>query len=357
MVDVPGTADVEAWRRTVDARFDAVDEALRQLMAAVSGQTPEPAPPPTPTPAPGPAPAGRITRVGTRLHLDGARYKFAGMNWDQAVGCGLPGSQPTDAQADRYFAELNPRSMTRIWVMPGMLPKTAGGDYDWTRYDRLVKAAAKHGQFLCVTVLNGLADCTSRKATYEVPIAPDIADWTRRVVGRHKGNPAVAVVEPANEAPDIGAWCQAMAALIKSVDPGVLVGTGGGNSSNDPAKIAAFAAGKDIDLISYHDYYAPAGSRGPRMGVFADAARRAGKPWYMGERGFCCGNPAAGGGGDTKNYAENGRRLAREYDLYLAEETCAGYLYWDFKLVQPETSTANFANALWRAACDYRALV
>ncbi len=335
------------------AALVAVVDAQGHRIAALEAGAPDPDPDPDPDPVPG----GRITRQGTRLMLNGKRYKAAGMNWDQAIGCGLAGSQPSDAQADRYFAELNPQSMTRIWALIGM------PGFRWETYDRVVKAAERHGQYLCVTLLNGLKDCTSRQATYQTPVAADIAAHVRAVVTRHAGNPTVAMFEPANEAnegsgnPNIGPWYQAMAALIKSHDPAVLVGTGGGNNSSDPARIAAFSAGKDIDLISYHDYYAPAGNPGPRTGVFNEAARRAGKPWYMGERGFCCGNPATGGGGDTRNDAENGRRLVKEYDAYLKEDLCAMYLYWDFKLVQPETSTARPGSALWKAACDYRVSV
>lgn len=370
-VQVPTQADHAAALRsisTLGTRVDqlagdvaAADAAAGELRAALDGVNAtlagvldrlgvlEGQPGPTPVPTPTPTPAGRrITRQGTRLYRGGQRYRFAGMNWDQAAGCGLPGSQPTRDQARRYFQELNPRSMTRIWVLPGM------PYFQWDHYDMLVEEAGAADQHLCITLLNGQGDCTSRRASYETPVAADIARWVRDVVSRHAGDPTVAIVEPVNEAdeghPNIGAWYQAMAVLIKSVDPAVLVGTGGGNNSNDPAKIAAFAAGPALDLISYHDYYRPAGSRGPRAGIFADAARRANKPWYFGERGFS--GPV--GGGDTGSQDENGRLLTVEYRMALEDDLCAGYLYWDFKLVQPETSTARFDSGLWRAARDVR---
>ena len=162
-------------------------------------------------------------------------------------------------------------------------------------------------------------------------------------------------MEPVNEGSEghvnFAAWIQAMAALVKSVDAGVLGGTGGGNNSNDAAKIAAFAAGPDIDLISYHDYYPGWQDPAPRAGVFERAADIARKPWYFGEVGGCCG------GWDGGSHEENGRRLTAVYRTHLAMERCGMVLGWDFKLVQPERTTANFGNALWRAACEYRVSV
>jgi hypothetical protein len=287
-------------------------------------------------------PLGRITRQGTQLRLNGKQYKFAGMNADQLVGCGLAGSQPNAQQANRYFAELNPRSMTRIWVMPNM---------SLGQYDLVFNAAKANGQYLCVTLFNGLSDCTAYAVGYGTPLPSNQASWIDQVVNRHKNEPTVAMYECANEASEgngnIGNWYQAVAQRVKSIDPQALVGTGGGNNSNNAGAIANFASGSAIDLISYHDYYTPAGALGPRAGVFSQAATQANKPWYMGERGFCCN------GGDTGNLATNGQRLTAEYGLYLNVPTCAGYLYWDFKLVQPAPSTANFGNGLWDAARNY----
>lgn len=289
---------------------------------------------------------GRITRSGKQLFLNGKQYKFAGMNWDQSIGCGLAGSQPSVDQANRYFAELNPRSMTRIWVLPGM---------DLANYDRIFNAAKANSQYLCVTLLNGTGACTTFTPSYGTPLASNIASWIDQVCSRHAGEPTVAMYECANEAAEsnsnIGNWYQAVAQRIKQNDPQALVGTGGGNSSSVASTIAAFAAGSAIDLISYHDYYSPAGTLGPRASVFNSAANTANKPWYMGERGFCCN------GGDTGSLTTNGQRLTTEYGLYLSgsgnASNCAGYFYWDFKLVQPETSTANFGNGLWNAASTF----
>ncbi len=285
---------------------------------------------------------GRITRSGKQLILNGRQWKFAGMNWDQAVGCGNAGSQPTAAQANQYFAELNDRSLTRVWVMPGD---------NLANYDAVFAAAKANNQYLCITLFNSVTQCTNYAPNYSTPINSTEANWIDQVCGRHANEPTIAVYECCNEAAEgngnIGNWYEAVAARVKQNDPQALVGTGGGNNSSNANAIAAFAAGSHIDLISYHDYYSPAGTLGPRAAAFTSASNIANKPWYMGERGFCCG------GGDTGNLTTNGQRLSAEYSLYLAQANCAGYMYWDFKLVQPENVTANFGNGLWNAAKTY----
>jgi hypothetical protein len=285
---------------------------------------------------------GRITRSGKTLQLNGKQYKFAGMNWDQAVSCGPAGSQPTGMQANQYFAELNARSMTRIWVMPGD---------DLTNYDTVFSAAQANGQYLAVTLFNSTPACTNYTPNYATPLNSTEANWIDQVCARHANSPNVAMYEICDEADEansnVGNWYEAVAARIKQNDPLALVGTGGGNVSNNSGTIAAFVAGAHVDLISYHDTYSPAGTLGPRAGTFTNASEAAGKPWYMGARGF------AGTGGDTGDLTANGTRLTTEYGLYLSQADCAGYLYSDFKLAQPSTATATFGNGLWNAAKTY----
>lgn len=290
--------------------------------------------------------SGRITRSGKQLRLNGKQYKFVGANYPFAVGC-APASMLNATTADRFFGELGPRSMTRIWVMPTM---------SLAQYDLVFNAAKAHGQYLCVTLLNGLADCTSNRATYGTPVNSSHASWVQQVVSRHAGQPTVAMYECANEASEsngnIVNWYAAMAALIKQYDPQALVGTGGGNVSGNASAIAAFSASANIDLISYHDYYKPPGTIGPRAGVFENAANIANKPWYMGERGFVRGTGYDGG--DTGNIVTNAQRMVTEFGLFLARPNCAGYLYWDFRPSgnQP-TAEMRFGNALWTALCNY----
>ncbi|WP_212743926.1 hypothetical protein, partial [Glutamicibacter sp. V16R2B1] len=287
---------------------------------------------------------GRITRTGTQLMLGGRQYRFAGMNWEHAVSCGPAGSTPTAEQADRYFRELNPRSMTRIFVFPNA---------PLTQYDLIVQAAQANGQYLCVTLFNHHADCTAYQASYGTPINATMLGHLDAVVTRHAGNPAVAMYEPANEASDsnIANWYQAMGVAIKARDPQALVGTGGGVTAAAAADLTWFAGGADLDLISCHATYTPSGAVTSRAAAFNEAAATVNKAWYMGARGF------ANGGGD-QGLTVNGARLTAEYGLYLAGtgnvSHCAGYAYTGFALVQSNPATeATFDNALWSAARTY----
>jgi len=68
---------------------------------------------------------GVFTRVGTKLMLNGKQYKFAGLNADTWFGC-WPDEVSTDTQLDRYFRELNPRSMTRLFAFSRSKPGDHG---------------------------------------------------------------------------------------------------------------------------------------------------------------------------------------------------------------------------------------
>jgi len=257
-------------------------------------------------------PAGYIYREGTQLYLNGEQYKFAGINWDVAEGC-WTGEAATPEAADRFFRELNPRSMTRVWVMPGN---------DLSVYDVIFDAAKANDQYLCITLFNGLSDCNNHTVNYSSSLPASEKDWIDAVVSRHAGDPVSAMFEIANEAHEgdnVKGWYDAVAARIKANNPLALVGTGGGNNTNTISAITTFASGPDIDLISLHDYYG-SGVLSPRAGIFSDAAEQLDKPWYMGERGFCCN------GGNTGSYSENASKLTQEYEAYLADQNNAGYL-------------------------------
>jgi hypothetical protein len=140
-------------------------------------------------------------------------------------------------------------------------------------------------------------------------------------------------VEPANEGDTnqsgFKGWLDAMAARIKTVNPNVLVGTGTGNNDGNQQTIVNYSSGSNVDLISYHGYYQPAGSiEGRANGVTAGAAQTLNKPWYAGERGF-------GYGGGSISPTADAQNLTKEFNLYLSNQTCAGYLYWNYMRSNP----------------------
>lgn len=301
--------------------------------------------PPTPPPAPVPsAPAGRITRSGGALYRNGAQFKWAGVNVPHGSGCEAGGYLPTQAQFDRYFSELNPHSVTRYWMVPGM---------SLTHYDMAFNSAREYGQYLLVTLFNSLADCTNYRAnSYGVPLNSTEQNWIRTVVSRHAGDSTVMGYECSNEAGETGAassgaWYNAIGAAVKAIDPLALVGTGGGNNSNNSAAIQNWGDGPNVDMLSYHGYYPGTGNvdRGPS---FQSAAAALNKVWYAGERGFCCG------GGDTGSFSGNATKLEAEYDSYLAATNCCGYNYWEFTFISKSGTTGMwFGNGLWDKARTY----
>lgn len=332
MVDVPTRTEFDQAVAGLNARIDALAPAA-----------PAPAPP-----AP-PAAGGRITRDGVHLTLAGRRFRWAGLNWEHAVGCGLGGSQPSDEQAETFFRALGTPRVTRVWAMPGISEK-------WeANLARLVAAAGKYGQYLAVTLFNGQPGCTSHQITdLRTPLPPRVADWIRAVVTPYAADPAVAIWECANE-PDegdgeMGRWYAAVADAVLGIAPDALVATGGGNNTNNVDWVLRLCRHPEI-IPTLHDYYKPFGAMSPRARPFNEAAKRLGRPWIVGEQGACCG------GGDLGDQAKNAVKLVELFDGYFTSpdaDCCAGVCYWDYRQVQPETSTARPGSPLHRAVCDYR---
>lgn len=301
------------------------------------------APPVTPPPDnPPPSTGTRISRSGGSLYRNGLRYKFAGANIPQVCGCEVGSFMPSPGQLDTYFAGCNAHSTSRLWVMPGM---------DLGKYDDVVASAASHSQYLLVTLFNSNSDCTSYTAdSYGTPLNGTEQSWIEDVVGRHVGEVAIMGYECANESNEgngnIGNWYNAVATAVKNIDPAVLVGSGGGNNSNNAGAIQGWGSGNNLDMLSYHGYYPGTGNvdRGP---AFQQAAQALNKVWYAGERGYCCG------GGDRGSQEANGQKLHEEFHDYLGDvgnevgyqsgqdcSNCCGYIYWAARFIDSGENTS-----------------
>lgn len=292
---------------------------------------------PTKTEAAG---ANFIYRDGTKLMLNGQQYKFAGYNADTWFGC-WPNEVPTDAQLDKYFSELNPHSMTRIWPYPGS---------DLTIMDRIVASAERHNQYLAVSLMDGNRDCGEPAVNYANPTY-ELA-WISQIVPRYANSHAIGfwelINEPNGSDTNLKSYYQKLSDKIRSLDPNHLIGTGSHAAwSGGEAKYISDHDLPNIDLISMHEYDAATGVS--HWGAASTRASQAlNKPWYAGEDGFCCG------GGSTGTYEGNASKLKAEWDAYLAVPENAGMMYWDFKLGYPEPTTASFGNALWTVGTTYR---
>ncbi len=284
--------------------------------------------------------SGPITRNGIQLLLNGQPWKFAGMNADTWFGC-WPNDVPTDAELDRYFSELNPNSLTRIWPYGHM--------DDVEIMDRIVASAHRNNQYLMVTLFDGnegqcgtqpIGDVGANMAS----ITPFIQRYAK---GAHPDSDAIGFWELSNESCN-GSWFNEMAPLIKQLDGGTLISTGshaawcyGGTGEYIEAHRS-----EAIDMISMHEYDAATGVS-HWGGPAAEAARELNKPWFSGEDGFCCG------GGD-EGQEGNAEKLKVEWQAYLDEPEGAGMLYWDFKLTHPGSATATFDSPMWQAASEFR---
>lgn len=287
------------------------------------------------------APANLIYRQGTMLMLNGKQYKFAGLNADTWFGC-WANEVPSDAQLEKYFRELNPHSMTRIWPYVGT---------DLSIMDRIVAAAERHNQYLAPTLMDGNGDCGQPRPNYEDP-SREIA-WVDRIVPRYKNSQAIGfweiINEPSGGDTNLKNYYRAISDRIKFHDPNHLVGTGSHAawSSGSEQKYISDHDLPNVDLISMHEYDAPIG-----LSYWGAAATRAAqvlnKPWYAGEDGFCCA------GGDTGSAQGNADKLKVEWEAYLNVPEAAGMFYWDFKFGYRDNTTVNFDNALWTTARTFR---
>lgn len=291
------------------------------------------------------APTDEITRRGRNLYLNGTRYKFAGLNADTWFGC-WPGEKAstTDANLSRFFGELNPHSMTRIWVYPNA--------YDEALMDRIVDAAERHGQFLMVTLTDGNREGTQCGGATNYGDPSNMVAHIRRVVPRYAERPTVAVWEICNECsldPEAKPWYRTLTDEIRRQDPSSLIATGAKTCYREDISGCVFIHDlPNVDLLDFHEYDDNDGGVSHWTDEHEAIADRLGIPWFVGETGFCCG------GGDFESQDRAAERLVQEYDAYLARPGNAGMLYWDFKWGHPNASTANLDTPLWNAVTSYR---
>jgi mannan endo-1,4-beta-mannosidase len=241
------------------------------------------------------APPNFVYRSGTTLMLNGAPYKFVGLNAYGITGCqtGNPWSQ---SQIDSYFASLQPASMTRLWAFQGL---------NETALDAAVASAAAHNQKLVLS-LNNNSDCTADGAKTTSWFVSGyksgpFLSWTQHLAGKYKNSPAIGMWEVMNEAganlpngslnpTDMKNFYETVASTIKAVDPNHLVETGdigeytysGGASGYQTASSAP-----DIDVLDLHDYEPDYENNAPLVNSHFAAthasAQALGKPIIIGE--------------------------------------------------------------------------
>lgn len=328
---VTGTAQPGATGTVI--AFDRADIATAP--APVPAPTPVTAPPVTAPPAPTGPPSGFVTRCAGGLCLDGKPYRFAGFNaYSMAtqsganIGCG-----PQVDDLDGYFSSLRPSSLTRVAAEQQQAIDPTTHQLSFVALDRLVSAAARHGQKLILTLGNEWAGCDDgtqkdqawfaggyrqvRNSTGFYPLS--YWDYMRAVVARYKDSPAIGMWELVNEPKDgvcstpfVGDSCNgsytcpadAAATMrsffdtvggeLKRIDPNHLLTSGVvgdawqcGTVGQDYTTAQASPA---LDVLTYHDYGADntplPGDTVNGLATRLSQAATLGKPLFVEEAGI-----------------------------------------------------------------------
>jgi hypothetical protein len=291
----------------------------------------------------------RIKRSGDKLYRGNQQWKFAGLNADTWFGCWLgEKAATTDAHLDRYFGELNPHSLTRIWVY--------GNSWDANELQHIVDAATQHEQYLLITLSDANADgtqCGSNKGSGYPSDAEPVLSHAQNVIGQFGGNPTIAIWEAINEgstADSAKPWYRTMTDALKSLDPDALVCAGIGTwYDTDWQSGVNIHDLPSIDIIDFHEYDDNGGDVSQWASETANIANALGVPWFCGETGF----GTDGSNLDSQELAA--QRLDAEWTSYINySPQCAGMLYWDFKWAHPTWHTVNLDTPMWQKCKTYR---
>lgn len=273
---------------------------------------------------------GVVYRDGGQLMLDGSPYRFVGVNNYDLTGCHT-GRPVTESDADAFFAQLPPNSMTRVWAFrPWGVDNVA----------RTVRLAEKHGQKLTLVFADGGGQCSEPhygSSWYRDGFRGAYFGWITQLASMFRGSPAVAIWELMNEPgadaddltpAEIKTFYDESAAHVKKVDPTHLVSTGAlGPFQPFQSGVDGYRdahSGPDIDLVSVHEYdYAYTDGKNigsPQFDVARDAAAQLGKPVYVGETGISLSSGCL-------TAEERAEVLRRKFDAYLSSGS-SGVLYW-----------------------------
>jgi hypothetical protein len=200
---------------------------------------------------------------------------------------------------------------------------------------RVVRAAEAHGQYLMAVLADanrGGTQCGSNLGPTYASDGGAVKAHATEVVNAFKDSPAVAIWEVLNEgtkAASARPFYAAVSAEIRRLDPTSVVAYGAGTCYQSLGS-AAWKECKDTnnqpdnDLVDFHEY-----DRGTGVSWWTDENQRiaadTGRPWIIGEFGFCCNGAPTGftgfGNVASANY------LKAEWTSYLTAGASA-VLYW-----------------------------
>ncbi|MGV0835526.1 cellulase family glycosylhydrolase [Mycolicibacterium thermoresistibile] len=273
---------------------------------------------------------GNVYRNGTQLMLNGAPYRFVGVNNYDLTGCHT-GTPVAAAAAERFFAQLPPNSMTRVWAFE---------EWGFAPVQRTVRLAEKYNQKLTLVFADGAGFCNAPRfdvAWYTGGFRGSYFAWIERLTTAFGGSPAVGMWEIMNEPGSgvdgltsdiIKSFYDETAAHIKRHDPAHLVSTGAlapwQPFQKGESGYAEVHSGPDIDVVSVHEFDFPYTDGEAIVSTHFETARRAaqaiGKPLYVGETGVSLAQ-------GCMTADERADALRRKFTEYLAEGA-SGVLYW-----------------------------
>jgi len=276
--------------------------------------TPTATPAPTATPTPTPSPSGFVTKCGLKLCLNGADYRFDGVNiynansinncwYTLGSGSGL----------DTSLGDLAGGEVFRAWFFQQFA--VSNGAFNWAPFDHTLAVAAAHGVKVIVTLQNQWGDCNTGgykdqswyqggyKTVVESGALVTYRQYVQDVVTRYASNPAVLMFQLVNEAEDTsgGSCSESTAAaalrsftddvggLIHSLDPNHLVNLGTIGSGQCGAQGSDYQyvhASAGTDLCEYHDYNAVTTALPAHLLSDLTACAALNKPLFVGETGI-----------------------------------------------------------------------
>ncbi len=338
-------------------------------MAPTAAADPRPAAAQVGAAAPGnPAVSGFVTRSGQELMLNGAPYRFTGLNiynansvnnywYTMGVGPAL----------DDALTAMGPgKNVFRAWFGQWLANPTGKG-LDYSVFDHTLAVARAHGYRVIVTFadqdgtwddgISKTLDSGWYQQGYRTTVSTVASSWgarngltyrdfVRSVVERYRDDPTVLMWQLINEAEAkrsdgscssatddaaaaaIRGFADDMSRMIKSVDGNHLVslgtiGTGQCGTSGPRYQNVHSPAG--IDLLEMHDYVAGQSLIGDQwngMKLRLDQARALNKPIFVGELGV---DPKEVGGLDARARVV-GTKLRDQFDAGVV-----GVVAWEWR--------------------------
>ena len=262
-----------------------------------------------------------VTAAGTQLRLDGAPYRFTGLNIYNANSSGVActSAMSTGPALDDALTAIGPgKTAMRAWFFQSMA--TTNGLRDWSAFDHTLAVAHARGVKVIAVLTNQWGDCElptgfKNETWYQggyTAMDPSgttsYRDWVAEIVDRYKDDPTILAWQLINEStvkPSFFGPCSLNGAtllrsfaidvggLVKSLDSNHLVslGTmGGGQCGAQESEYQTVHDVPEIDLCEYHDYDGPlepmTGDEWNGLAVRMQQCGALGKPLFVGETGI-----------------------------------------------------------------------